>query len=655
MRSSPDTPTSRSDRRRASGVGLRAAVLVPLVLLVAAFLLPIPASAAAAGEPIVVTGKASAVTKITAMLNATVNPNGAEVTKCEFEYGLTTAPYEKSMSCSSLPPGSGNSPIAVSAALTGLTPNTEYHVRISATNGAGGPIKGSDETFKTMPNHPAVVTVSASEVKQTTATLHATVNPEGGTLSKCEFEYGPTIPYNEASAPCNPAKPTGTSAVPVSASITGLAPNTEYHFKIIATNPGGRSEGAELPLTTQPAPTVVTEKASSVVQTTATLNAMVNPNGVEVGECKFEYGKTTGYEEPPVPCAPKPGSGTIPVPVSAGLTKLAPNTTYHFRIVANNGAPSTGSDATFITLPNPPKVGIEEASKITQTTATLKTTVNPEGGVVTQCEFEYGPTNAYGLHASCTAQGPLSGTSPVPVSATLEGATPNTTYFFRISATNAGGTSKGEGATFKTPPAGSSEAPIVVGPGPLNLVPPPHTGLPAPVLGSVANIAYVTGRVSVRVPGTRGFVALTGARQLPFRTIIDATHGEVSVTTAAPGGGTQSGEFFDGQFMLTQAGNGTVLATLSGGDFAACRRPRASSRRAAATHLARRLWAMASGSFSTRGNYAAGAVRGAQWLTEDTCVSTLILTTRERVEVTDLVRHRHILERAGQIYIAQAH
>ena len=73
-------------------------------------------------------------------------------------------------------------------------------------------------------------------------------------------------------------------------------------------------------------------------------------------------------------------------------------------------------------------------------------------------------------------------------------------------------------------------------------------------------------------------------------------------------------------------------------------------------HIARRLWAMASGgSFSTRGDFASGAVRGAQWLTEDMCQSTLILATRERVVVTDLVRHRHILVRAGQIYIAKAH
>ena len=37
------------------------------------------------------------------------------------------------------------------------------------------------------------MTKPASSVTQTTATLNATVNPNGGEVSKCEFEYGTTI------------------------------------------------------------------------------------------------------------------------------------------------------------------------------------------------------------------------------------------------------------------------------------------------------------------------------------------------------------------------------------------------------------------------------------------------------------------------------
>ncbi len=57
-----------------------------------------------------------------------------------------------------------------------------------------------------------------------------------------------------------------------------------------------------------------------------------------------------------MPCSPLPGSGSSPVEVSASLSGLVKNTSYHFRIVATNPAgTSYGSDRTFATL-NPPTV-----------------------------------------------------------------------------------------------------------------------------------------------------------------------------------------------------------------------------------------------------------------------------------------------------------
>ncbi len=88
-----------------------------------------------------------AVGEKSATLYASVNPRGGNVSKCTFEYGTSTS-YGSSASCSSLP-GSGSSPVPVSASIaSGLTANTEYHYRISATNSAGTS-KGGDVTFKT--------------------------------------------------------------------------------------------------------------------------------------------------------------------------------------------------------------------------------------------------------------------------------------------------------------------------------------------------------------------------------------------------------------------------------------------------------------------------------------------------------------------------
>jgi len=104
------------------------------------------------------------------------------------------------------------------------------------------------------------------------------------------------------------------------------------------------------------APTTVTRAASAVAQTTATLNATVNPNGSEVSECKLEYGKTTSYGSS-APCTPAPGSGSSAVAVSATVSSLSANTTYHFRVSATNaGGTSAGEDETLKTLPNAPTV-----------------------------------------------------------------------------------------------------------------------------------------------------------------------------------------------------------------------------------------------------------------------------------------------------------
>lgn len=219
-------------------------------------------------------------------------------------------------------------------------------------------------------------------------------------------------------------------------------------------------------------PTVVTKPAISVTQTTATLNASVNPNGAGVTECSFEYGPTTSYGSS-IPCSSLPGSGETPVSVSASLSSLSADTTYHYRIVATNpGGTHHGSDETFKTLPNPPTVATEPATSVTQATATLNASVNPNGAGVSECNFEYGPTSTYGSSTPCSSL-PGSGEGPVLVSAPLQGLSANTTYHYRIAATNPGGTSSGNDETFTTLPNPSQVPGGQAAPGELTPTPTP--------------------------------------------------------------------------------------------------------------------------------------------------------------------------------------
>jgi hypothetical protein len=296
---------------------------------------PGPASEPPATEvkdPVVEADAAAPVAVTSATLNASVNPGGATVRDCHFDYG-TSAGYGSTVPCDALP-GTGNSPVGVSAALEGLNANTTYHFRVVATNQHGTSVS-SDQAFKTLPLPPTVLTGTATGVQATSATVTASVNPNGAPVSDCHFEYGTTVGYG-SSAPCSTLPGEGSSPVEVSARLEGLNDHTTYHLRIVATTAGGASSGADQTLMTLSLPpTVVAGETTTIGRTSATVNATVNPNGDTVGDCHFDYGTSVFYEATQ-PCAPLPESGRSPIAVSALLEALAPNTTYHFRIAATN-------------------------------------------------------------------------------------------------------------------------------------------------------------------------------------------------------------------------------------------------------------------------------------------------------------------------------
>ena len=111
---------------------------------------------------------------------------------------------------------------------------------------------------------PTAVTTAASGLTGTTATLNGTVNPNKEATS-FRFEYGTTTNYG-TQTPVDTVS--GNNPKPVSAGITGLSPTTTYHFRVIAENPSGKSEGADMTFTTPAAgPAAVTIAATPRVVT----------------------------------------------------------------------------------------------------------------------------------------------------------------------------------------------------------------------------------------------------------------------------------------------------------------------------------------------------------------------------------------------------
>jgi hypothetical protein len=377
-----------------------------------------------------------------ATLHGSVNPDGLAVGNCEFEYGTTTA-YGKTAPCEgAIPTDSNDHP--VSAALTGLEPSTTYHFRLAATN-ANGTNSSGDLTFTT---NALVNTGEATNISGAKATLNGVVFPEGEAVSNCEFEYGNTTAYGKT-APCVGAIPTDEGGHAVSAALTHLVPNgTIYHFRLVIERAGEEVQGSDRSFGT--AETVITGAATAIHPPSATIEGTVNPEGTLLTECAFEYGTSTEPYGSSVPCAESPatiGTGTDPVSVHADLGGLAFEATYHYRLKATNAdGTAHGEDRSFRT-PGAPAIGSQQLKNVTDTEAELGATINPKG-LLTTYRFEYGTTTAYGQSTAETEVG--ADEENHEVVGLIGGLTPDTTYHWRVVATNSHAVTDGIDRTFTT-------------------------------------------------------------------------------------------------------------------------------------------------------------------------------------------------------------
>jgi hypothetical protein len=308
------------------------------------------------GEPAVVatvTAEAAGnVSGTKATLRGSVNPSGISVSDCFFEWGPTVEYGHKEPCEGSIPTDSEDHPAHVR--ISGLTPNgATYHFRLGATD-ENGTEYSLDQSFTTAAT---LVTKPATEVGLTAATLNGTLRPEGHEYTECSFSWGLASSASfEHTAPCSPTaaeiEPAFT-AQEVSAPVGELQPGTAYRFRLVATSSGpeGTREGEEETFTTLGPPQLREVRALDATQDSALLEAKIDPRGFHT-TYRFEWGPTAAYGNvTPPKFEPSVGEGTSPVLVTAGLSGLAPATTYHYRVVATSSAgTTTGPDRELETL-----------------------------------------------------------------------------------------------------------------------------------------------------------------------------------------------------------------------------------------------------------------------------------------------------------------
>lgn len=199
-------------------------------------------------------------------------------------------------------------------------------------------------------------------------------------------------------------------------------------------------------------PIVLTNQAAIPTDTTVVLTGNVTPNGAFTSYW-YEYGTSPNLGNKTT--SQMIGSGFAAIPAPAYISGLTKDTTYHFRLNAQNQFGTVaGAQYSFRTtqgVPPPvgstPKATTLPESTITRTTVTLNGEVIPNKST-TQYWFEYGVTADLGNTTAFVSVG--DGGAVVPVSVRLSDLNPSTTYYFRLNAQNRFGTVNGAIVNFKT-------------------------------------------------------------------------------------------------------------------------------------------------------------------------------------------------------------
>jgi alpha-tubulin suppressor-like RCC1 family protein len=178
-----------------------------------------------------------------------------------------------------------------------------------------------------------------------------------------------------------------------------------------------------------------------------------------------------------------PGSSNVPVTVNSSALLSG-------EFFAGGWSGSTGLHGlAIVASPPPPIVTTLAASSITATSAVLNGTVNANGSS-TAPTFDYGLTTNYGTTSAGTPS-EVSGTSSIPVSSTISGLSPGTTYHYRVNGTSSGGTIRSANVIFTTSGFNANLSNLVLSSSALNPV------FSSATTGYTATVASTTTTISV--------------------------------------------------------------------------------------------------------------------------------------------------------------
>jgi phosphodiesterase/alkaline phosphatase D-like protein len=286
--------------------------------------------------PTVTTVAVSSITSTTAILNANLISKGtANAVIVSFEWGTVSEVYINETTTQPLTvTGPFNVP------LTGLAPSTTYYYRAKAVG--DGTAYGEEMSFMTSADPPAVNTNVATNVTSGSATLNGNLTIMGtASTVTVSFEWGTTTSYGNTT-PTQVMSGTGAFNAP----LTGLAPNTLYHFRAKATG-DGTVYGSDMTFNTLAIlPIVTTNASTSITSSSAILNGtLVNKGSAATVNVSFQWGTAPGIYPNETTVQLLTSTSAFNMPVSG----LNPSTTYYYRAKAVGDGTAYGEEMSFTT------------------------------------------------------------------------------------------------------------------------------------------------------------------------------------------------------------------------------------------------------------------------------------------------------------------
>jgi chitodextrinase len=232
--------------------------------------------------------------------------------------------------------------------LTGLLPNTTYYFRFRAL-AFGTYTNSAIASFTTLANTPIVFYSTPSNLTANSATINYTINANGyNTTSIVRYGLTPSTMTNSITG----FNSTGTTNTTGNLTISGLTPNTEYWYYIEATNANGTSVSLNGTFTTTTIFPIISGVSSSVTQTTATINYILNANGSNATSKVYTLdggiiqAEITGIS----------ATGMTNTSGSVIFTGLTASTQYYYRVEATNSSGTSYSALLNFITASPPQM-----------------------------------------------------------------------------------------------------------------------------------------------------------------------------------------------------------------------------------------------------------------------------------------------------------